>query len=217
MSMYGISSASNLASLFGLGETSFSLPSGLKLPTVSLGTSLYGVNTAKPTSEDSAVLNIKTSASALKSALTDLTKNIRGSETPSLTEETSGEVEKFVSAYNELAGSNERLASQMTNASDTYKRALDKVGFSFDKEGKMSITAESLEKSLTDGSMKALFDGGATYGYAARLNQISGAAQQSPQYYAAQSNTYSSYNAERMNTQQNQVSFMLGAFYNAIM
>ncbi|MCL2083972.1 MAG: flagellar filament capping protein FliD [Oscillospiraceae bacterium] len=403
MAMYGISDSSQLSSLFGTGESSFRASEAVKAPNVSTGTFLYGVNTAKPSSQDQTLLALKTGASDLKSALNALTDSTRDSVFSKMSAESSDQsvasaemrpgrartrdvelsvtqlaagqtsetnvmragelnfeegvhrialtgadgggsraaareieitvepddtnesvlrkfadavnarrmgvqaevtfgegtvsmsvnsvstgqrsafelsdaegsfvavtgmsvssqaqnaeytvdgaarssqtnsvtiggkadvalkgagsakltfgrdmsavsdaVTGFVSAYNELTASNEKMSAQMAYSAASYADALSAAGFQFDN-GNISITDEALEKSLSSGAMRSLFSGGENYGYSARLSQLSQVAERAPQLFSAQTDTYSFYNAERLNTQQSQVSFMLGLFYN---
>ncbi len=125
-------------------------------------------------------------------------------------------VNGFVSTYNKLVSSNEKVGAQLFGAASTYKMSMANAGFSFASDGKISISEKSLENALEKGSMKSLFSGGNTYGLSSKLTQIASGVERSPQAYTASADTYSSYNANRVSTQQNQVSFMLGSFYNGV-
>ncbi len=83
-------------------------------------------------------------------------------------------VKEFANDYNDVIAQNDKVASKsvtnqtqyMKSASETMSKALEKVGVTFDKEGKMSVNEETFKKA-EEKDLRAAFYG--SYSYSSQI------------------------------------------------
>ncbi len=137
----------------------------------------------------SAADELKTSAESLKNS--DIWKKKNGTlDTDALAKS----VKEFASDYNDVIAQNEKVGAKsitnqtqyMKNASNTMAKALEKVGVTFDKEGKMSVDETTLKKA-EEKDLRAAFYG--SYSYSSQISSnaaaISSAAARNSSTYGA--------------------------------
>lgn len=132
---------------------------------------------------------LKTTAESLKNS--DVWKKKNGKlDTDALAKS----VKEFASDYNDVIAQNEKVGAKnitnqtqyMKNTSNTMAKALEKVGVTFDKEGKMSVDETTLKKA-EEKDLRAAFYG--SYSYSSQISSnaaaISSAAARNSSTYGA--------------------------------
>lgn len=139
---------------------------------------------------------IKTEADELKASAeklnsSDLWKQKNGAYD---TDEIAKAVKSFADDYNDVIAQNEKVGTKsvtnqtqyMKNTSNTMAKALEKVGVSFDTDGKMSVDTDKLKKADTK-DLRAAFYGSYSYSsqIASNAAAISSAAARSSATYGS--------------------------------
>lgn len=139
----------------------------------------------------SAADELKTTAESLKNS--EIWKKNGELDTDALAKS----VKEFASDYNDVIAQNEKVSAKnitnqtqfMKNTSNTTAKALEKVGVSFDKEGKMSVDESTLKKA-EEKDLRAAFYG--SYSYSSQISSnaaaISSAAARNSSTYGMDGN-----------------------------
>ena len=136
----------------------------------------------------SAADELKTTAESLKNS--EIWKKNGKLDTDALAKS----VKEFASDYNDVIAQSEKVSTKnitnqtqfMKNTSNTMAKALEKVGVTFDKEGKMSVDETTLKKA-EEKDLRAAFYG--SYSYSSQISSnaaaISSAAARNSSTYGA--------------------------------
>ena len=144
------------------------------------------------------VKNIKASSKSLGNSVKSLSGPAFASAKEGDNSKAIAAVEDFVKNYNDLYTESaqklddpkpQKLATKMVNISKTYNSSLASVGIGFDKDGKMTIDKETLDKSAENGKLKTFFtqNAGKNYGFTNQIANLADSVNRNTSSYVSSS------------------------------
>ena len=141
---------------------------------------IYSVNGGAKQTSQSNTVNLGNGISAtFKKASDEAVTVSRGKNMDSAKSAVEGMVKSYNDLYVEAVQRSDdpkaqKLASKMLNTSKVYSGSLSNIGIGFDKDGKMTIDSQKLNKAAEDGRLEKFFteNSGKNYGFTNQINNL---------------------------------------------